>query len=349
MFLLNILEKIKLRLWAKLIGNIRIKPYYPLIYKSYWHYKLSSSIKLSVHINYYTAKPNRGAGIGHQMANWIAGYWFSRQFSLHFAHTPFSSDKWEQFLGFGRDETNLEDLLKRGYVKVKLPLFDEFNLAEIAINKSIIESYRDQRVVFVAEQDQFYRDQYGVTENMQEAFYAAPARKMDKLRYSPTNFNIAIHVRRGDIVTGKTSGNPNLLMRWQDTEYFKKILISVLNTIQTDKIIQIYLFSQGERDDFSDFDQFDNIEFCLESGAQESFLHMVFADLLITSKSSFSYKPALLSKGIKVCPRDFWHGYPENEKWIIAEEDGSLGDLALNQLYVLSTTLPVTNSNDTVM
>jgi len=30
-------------------------------------------------------------------------------------------------------------------------------------------------------------------------------------------------------------------------------------------------------------------------GEQDSFMHMVFADLLITSRSSFSYKPALMS------------------------------------------------------
>jgi len=43
-------------------------------------------------IGYYTAVPNRGAGIGHQLANWIAGYWFACQFGLEFAHTPFASE-----------------------------------------------------------------------------------------------------------------------------------------------------------------------------------------------------------------------------------------------------------------
>ena len=27
---------------------------------------------------YFAAIPNRGAGIGHQLANWIAGYWFDQ-------------------------------------------------------------------------------------------------------------------------------------------------------------------------------------------------------------------------------------------------------------------------------
>ena len=58
--------------------------------------------------------------------------------------------------------------------------------------------------------------------------------------------------------------------------------------------------------------------------AQESFLHFAYADLLITSKSSFSYKPALLNNGIKVCPKNFWHGYPTSKDWILVENDGTI-------------------------
>lgn len=57
-------------------------------------------------------------------------------------------------------------------------------------------------------------------------------------------------------------------------------------------------------------------------GAQASFLHMVYADALIMSKSSFSYKPALLNRGIKFCPADFWHGYPKTTDWILLDEEG---------------------------
>lgn len=56
--------------------------------------------------------------------------------------------------------------------------------------------------------------------------------------------------------------------------------------------------------------------------AQTSFLHLVYANLLITSKSSFSYKPALLNNGIKICPRNFWHGYPDSKDWILCDNNG---------------------------
>ena len=41
---------------------------------------------------------------------------------------------------------------------------------------------------------------------------------------------------------------------------------------------------------------------------------------------SFSYKPALLSKGIIVAPEHFWHGYPDSEKWIVVNEEGEVNE-----------------------
>ena len=131
-------------------------------------------------------------------------------------------------------------------------------------------------------------------------------------------------MRRGDITIGQKNKNPNLLMRWQDSNYFTNLLDNVLAKLQTNKPIAIYLFSQGIKEDFSDFNRFDHLHFCLDMDAQNSFLHLVYADLLITSKSSFSYKPALLNKGIKVCPKDFWHGYPDKDDWILCENDGTI-------------------------
>ena len=38
------------------------------------------------HINYIAARPNPGAGIGHQMANWMAGYHLAKALKFKFAH-----------------------------------------------------------------------------------------------------------------------------------------------------------------------------------------------------------------------------------------------------------------------
>lgn len=298
------------------------KSFYPKVYKSYWHFRLSTKHEVTVPANYYSAIPNPGAGIGHQMANWIAGFWFAQKFGLRFAHIPFSNSKWENFLGYGIGEMNIKNLLSSGYKKVRLPLFNEHNATEVELQKKIIASYSNQKVVFVAEQDQYYKNQFGVIDAIQEKFHKASQRQSEELIYDSKNYNIAIHVRRGDIVIGQENKNLNLLMRWQGNDYFEKVLSNVLMNLKCDKPVHIYLFSQGKQEDFVEFEQFSNLHFCLDMNAQSSFLHMVFADLLITSKSSFSYKPALLNKGVKVCPKDFWHGYPTTDDWIMVDGEG---------------------------
>ena len=324
MRLTDIPGKARRRFRSKIVTLFRGRPCYPKLYRSYWHCRFSAPVSHGTADQYYAAVPHRGAGIGHQLANWIAGYWFARQLGLRFAHTPFASPTWEHFLGFGDGETKVSQLLDQGYKRVRLPLFDEFNAREVELQRQIIASYGRNRVVFVAEQDQFYRDQFGVMDDLKRKFHGAPARQADHLIYSPEQFNIAVHVRRGDIAGAAAKKNANLQMRWQDAGYFVRVLTAIGGNLQTSKPVVIHLFSQGTPDEFQEFKQFRNLRLCLDMSAQESFLHMVRADLLITSKSGFSYKPALLSNGIKICPRTFWHGYPQSPDWILAEEDGTL-------------------------
>ncbi|MBU2880312.1 hypothetical protein [Aliiglaciecola lipolytica] len=267
------------------------------------------------------------------MANWIAGYWFAHKLGLKFAHIPFSNSKWEAFLNFGYNEKNVNELVNSGFKKVYLPLFDEFNQSELAMIQKLIDSYVGCGVIFIAEQDQFYQDQIGVISDIKNKYHNAEIRSEDKLIFSKNAFNIAIHVRRGDIVIEKNQQNENLSMRWQNNDYFTNVLERALINIKTHKPIIIYLFSQGKPEDFNDFNRFRNVNLCLDMNAIDSFLHMVNADLLITSKSSFSYKPALLSNGIKISPSSFWHGYPKSEKWILADENGEFKDELLRTVF----------------
>lgn len=324
-------DKIRRRLWGELVRHTRHTLLYPYMYRSYWHLLFHKARNGGLNTTcYYAARPNPGAGIGHQMANWIAGLWYAKLFGLKFAHLPFSTPQWEYFLGFGIGEKMVKELKLEGYKVRKLPLFQETNEKEVELNKRIIQSYVGQKVVFVAEQDQFYREQYGVMEELKQKFYSAPARKNDRLIYSSAQFNIAIHVRRGDIMLDPH--NPKLAIRYLCNDYFEKVLRQVLENIKTEKPIHVYFFSQGKPEDYPEFANYPNLHWCLDMNAQDSFLHFVYADLLITSKSSFSYKPALLSNGIKVCPRDFWHDYPNTKDWILVENNGTFDITSLKKL-----------------
>lgn len=321
----NLIEKIKRKIRNKWVIKLRYTNIYKYCYPSYWH---SLSIRKKDTADkenlYFAARPNPGAGIGHQMANWIAGYWFAKRFGLKFAHIPFSSDKWETFLGFYQNEESLKKLKCLGYKVVRLQKFDEDKREECERINRIINSYAGKKVVFLAEQDQFYHDQFGVMEELQNKFYTAPAREKDRLIYSKDYFNIALHVRRGDIM--ENINDVNISMRYQSNEYFLQALKSALDYLNNKDNVQIYLFSQGEIEDFPEFSGINNLHFCLDMNAQDSFLHMVYADALITSKSSFSYKSALLNRGIKFCPADFWHGYPKTKDWVLLNQKGNMAE-----------------------
>ncbi len=293
--------------------------------------------------NYFTARPNVGAGIGHQMANWMAGYYYAKFFGLKFAHIPFSGEhaplvpnKWDEFLGFGENEVLFTDLLKQGYKEVLLPLFDYNDKKQVDIIRQIISSYSGKKVVFRCEQDQFLKDLYLIEGDLQTKFRNASIRKDDQVQFDSNHFNIAVHVRRTVVIDGKTiNESPEVrAMRWLDNDYYEKVLKSVLENVNTKKPIKIWLFSTGKAEEFKDFAKYGEVRFCNDMDEYQSFTHLVYADLLITSKSSFSYKPALINKGIKVCPRNFWHGYPNRADWILCENNGTFDVSKLNILIL---------------
>jgi hypothetical protein len=325
--------KLKDKLWDILVKRTQNLNFYPIIYRSYWNSKINNSKKTLNSTCYYSARPNIAAGIGHQLANWIAGYWFSQQFELKYAHIPFSNQKWDFFLGLGQDEIKVNDLIKNGFKIRKLPLINENNKSDLYLLKSIINSYDGKKIVFIAEQDQFYMDQFGVMDVLKKKFNNAESRKNDNIVYNKNNFNIAVHVRRTVIIDGKEifENEAAQSLRWLANDYYEKVLKQVLENLIVTKPIEIYLFSTGKPEEFEEFSKYGNVHFCSNMDEYTSFLHLIRADLLITSKSSFSYKPALMSDGIRLCPRNFWHGYPESKDWILVENDGSFDISKLKQ------------------
>lgn len=352
--------KVKDRIWRKWVRLTRHTFLYPFIYRSYWHYLFTPAKKIERHLRhahssadahghshhhaghhshhhsrphveqYYTARPHPGAGIGHQLANWMAGYWYAREFGLHFAHWPFSAGhredaaamSWEDFLGFGEDEQSVESLRQQGYRVRLLPSFHNHDAEAWALQRRIIASYHGKRIIFRAEQDQFLKHLEILREDYRRKFEAARSREQDALLYNAEHFNIALHIRRGDIM--QQSADAGLERRRQSNGYFLNALSDTLAHFaeRQSKPLHVWVFSQGTPEQFPELADVENIHWCLDMPAQQSFLHLVRADALIFSRSSFSYKPALLSRGEKICPPDFWHGYPASPHWHQADGEG---------------------------
>lgn len=61
------IAKIKKRLWNEIVSKTYNTSCYVFIYKSYWHYLLTKNQNIDFKKkHYFTARPNPGAGIGHQ-------------------------------------------------------------------------------------------------------------------------------------------------------------------------------------------------------------------------------------------------------------------------------------------
>ncbi len=326
-------EKARLKFTILLNRKVANTPFQFSIYRSYWHYKFAGKNKAvnneAAKTHYLTEKPNYGAGIGHQLSNWNAGLYYAELFNVQFAHSPFSTEKWDSFLGFGEGEVKAKDLESNKQFKVvALPAFDSANHHQVQLVKNIVASYKQNNILFYLVPDQYYEKQWETYKILSRKFFNAAARKNDKLIFTAGNLSIAIHIRR----RMKIESLEVWKSRGLENDYYANVLRKVLATVKTDKKIDIYLFSQGPVEDFPEFSDFENMHYQMEMGPVESVLHMINADILISSKSSFSYKPVLISKGIKIVPETFWHGYPPTNDFILADNDGNFDT---NQLAAL--------------
>ncbi len=316
------LVKLKRRINHIFINKIANTPFQFKAYFAYWHYIFNKDEQASTEVkqsHFIYLKPNYGAGIGHQLANWNAGLYFAEYFKNRFAHFPFSNNKWETFLGFNEGETLVLDLNKKNFKTVNLPKFDSENQEEVNLIGKIINSYKQPNILFKLEMDQGYMRQFDTSTLLSQKFFSAPSRVNDKLLYLADSIKIAVHIRRRMAIETEEIWQS----RGLNNAYFVNALKNVLSLLNTNKNVEIFLFSQGTVEDFPEFKHFVNLKFMLDMGPVDSFLHMVYADVLISSKSSFSYKPSLISKGIKICPESFWHGYPPTADYILADNQGN--------------------------
>ncbi len=320
----SIRNKIYRKLHWILFSKMKPGKWIRFFYASYRHRNKKPASDADRQTVYITQIPNEGAGIGHQIANFNGGYHYAMLFGIPFAYPGFSNKEWERFLGFGEHEVSVKELKQQGYQMRKLPYFNESE-ENLAMIRQIIRSYAGEKIILSVELDQFYQKQYEVIPYIKRKFEEASARREDRLIYRKGRISMAVHIRRGDIAAvgqKNIAAAQGMEKRWLSLNYFENIVRQVSEKVG-DRL-DIYLFSQGDKRDYQCFEKYGNVIYCFDMSDRDSFLHMVRADILVISKSSFSYKPALLADGIRICPPEFWHGYPADEKWIVADSEGKI-------------------------
>ena len=121
-------------------------------------------------------------------------------------------------------------------------------------------------------------------------------------------FNIAIHIRSTNLHDITLGSNRSTTLN-----YYFDIIARIKKTMVNEKRIIFHIYSQNDMRDYDEFDK-EGIYFHLNENMFDTFIGLVAADILVTSKSSFSYAAAILSDGI-IYYQPFWH--PPGEKWIV--------------------------------
>lgn len=119
--------------------------------------------------------------------------------------------------------------------------------------------------------------------------------------------NIALHIRRPNMHDNRIDGADTHL------QYYFDVIERIKKTTVNDKRLIFHIYSQN---DISEYDGFDKAGLCfhLNENMFDTFIGLVAADILVTSRSSFSYVAAILSDGI-IYYQPFWH--PPGENWIV--------------------------------
>lgn len=116
--------------------------------------------------------------------------------------------------------------------------------------------------------------------------------------FDPNYLNIAIHIRRPNKDDNRISG-ANI-----PDSYFLEVIDKLREIYKPMKLL-IHIYSQGDIKNFKLFKSRDTI-LHIDESVEDTFASMVFADILVTCASSFSYTAGLLSNGI-IYYIPFWH------------------------------------------
>jgi hypothetical protein len=234
----------------------------------------------------YVTNCFRNDGFGAQYQTIIYSAIYSEFIKAKFAYTPFKEmeHNYDNDLNFLKNKENFINIIEN------FPNADQLNDVKILNIHSIrgtIESNINTSI------------QTEIFKKIKKLFHHNKQQNFDK-----KVTNVAIHLRRIN-----KHDNPDCYgTHYIDDNYYINA-IDFLRKTPNKKIFHIY--SQGDPTKFENFKQKD-IVLHLNEPLEQTFYNLTVADILIMSKSSFSYVAALLSDN-DVYYLPFWH--PKLNRW----------------------------------
>jgi hypothetical protein len=271
-----------------------------------------------------------GAGIqAHMVMNAIN---LARACGLAYVHTPFvnigHADRpmhewiavWESLFNLGHGEPSCG-----------LAESDVFNYRNCSGELELYLGWRNRR-------EELTRRFMALIPEFRDKYYREKSPRISD------DLTVAVHIRRGDV----SPDNPLFTNTNQVVQAVGSVR-SILDAHKAACCIRVY--SEGAVADFAELSPF-GVQFSLDADPLWTMQELIEADILIMSKSSFSYYAGIISDGIKIFePRDVspqdreffpslcWpHLYPTDD-WLPCQKDGSIDPAALDrQLSILLQT-----------
>lgn len=221
--------------------------------------------------------------------------------------------------------SEIEGRIRQGELKViALPPFEMHIPSNAQIDDEVyrpvdqfIQSHPEPNTVFKLSNNRFGDYEYASTQVWLREIYDK-ARQVDPipLSYQSKYLNIAVHIRRGDLLPDRQFSD--LSTRMLPDAWYIAILDLIFAT--THQPLAIHIFSEGKHGLYQSEkgESFSWTQYFAYSGHPviehidtpflETFHHLLNADLLIGSKSGMTHLAGMLGNSVKLVP-SLWHSY----------------------------------------
>lgn len=226
----------------------------------------------------YVTIHERGDGFGAHVLFNIAAFVYAEMYNVGFCYRPFK----EMEHNYDNDP---DFIAKKEWL---LNFIDNF----ITIEEAEKKGYRvipDRDNMHLSFFDQYARFAQNSLEKLKKIFRAN--KKNADNYFNNNNFNIAVHIRRPNPHDSRIYGTDI-----PDDHYVK--IIDKLRQRYSSRNPLFHIYSQGDYENFTKYYTSPDIILHLNEPVEDTYLGMVFADVLVTGRSSFSYTAGFLSDAI---------------------------------------------------
>lgn len=273
------------------------------------------------------------AGLGHTMAEYNFGVSMALKYNLIKVHPPVVCAHGNQlpcsdFFGLG-----LGELYSLGQVKQAI---EDRHLKEIIVEgtpddkrlQDALKRFPETNLVFTftkAKSSSNYKSSRGWWLGQMSLARQTSVweRNVSTAKYDPTCINVALHLRRGDIV--RKPKQSVLKKRFTNNEFYINTFKTIRSLFPNNKVVG-YFFSQGEPKEFEDIaKELPEAHIFFRGTPLGDFRGLMESDILVTAKSGYSHLAAVMSEGVMVVALPFWSSYDYLPDVVMANEKSNQG------------------------